>query len=305
MKSEARSFGPRSGQLVSTIIAMSYALKHRGGPVGIGAASAPHRRGVGAASAPHRRGVGPWPGGNGGDGGRMCRMAGRRRGFSMIELMVVIGVIAILVAILLPVLRAANESARQVRCASQLRQIGQAVFAYAANNRGMTPPWGGAFRIDDSDSPLSRGWIAMLWRYSGVKADSPLYHCPSFPVDDSTVTYFMSGRWTRLQTPEARSIALGRVRLSSAFLLVAETTAAQAYIPPFGTSNDPIDNTDKDDSGTRDLIFFGEAGGYNMHRNGNNVLFADGHVAVFRKHDPQAITYSPDRMENWDEVTGE
>lgn len=42
-----------------------------------------------------------------------------------------------------------------------------------------------------------------------------------------------------------------------------------------------------------------------MHRSGNNILFADGHVAIFKKHDPHAITYSPDRMENWDEVTGQ
>ena len=235
----------------------------------------------------------------------MCRMAGRWRAFSIVELLVVIGVIAILIAFLLPVLRAANESARTVRCASQLRQIGQAMYTYAAGNRGMTPPWGGKFRIDDSGSPLSRGWIAMLWRASGVRADSPLYHCPAYPVDDSTVTYFMTARWTRLQTPEARSVALGRIRLGSAFLLVAETTAPAEYLPPFGTSKDPIDNTDKDDSGQRDLVFFGEAGGYNMHRNGNNVLFADGHVAVFKKHDPHAITYSPNRMQNWDEVTGQ
>jgi prepilin-type processing-associated H-X9-DG protein len=145
----------------------------------------------------------------------------------------------------------------------------------------------------------------MLWRHTGVKADSPLYHCPAFPVDDRTVTYFMSARWTHLQVPEARSIPLARVRLSSQFLLVAETTAPQAYIPPFGTSDYPQDNPDKDDSGTRDLIFFGEPGGYNMHRGGNHVLFADGHVAAFKRHDPQALTYSPTRMQNWDEVTGE
>jgi prepilin-type processing-associated H-X9-DG protein len=183
--------------------------------------------------------------------------------------------------------------------------MGQAIFAYAANNKGLTPPWGGAFHIDDSASPLSRGWPAMLWRYSGVKADSPLYHCPAFPYDDGTVTYFLTAHWEHLQVPEAHSIALGRVRLSSQFLLVAEATADRAYIPPFGTLKKPEDNTDKDDSGHRDLVFFGEAGGYNMHRTGNNILFADGHVAIFKRHDPTAVTYSPSVMQNWDEVTGQ
>src|SRR3954467_8728542 len=103
-------------------------------------------------------------------------MRGRCRGFSLIELIVVIGVIALLIALLMPALRGARESARQVRCAAQLRVLGQGIFAYAANNRGMTPPWGGAFRIDTSGSFLSRGWPAALARYTGVKADSPLYH---------------------------------------------------------------------------------------------------------------------------------
>jgi prepilin-type N-terminal cleavage/methylation domain-containing protein/prepilin-type processing-associated H-X9-DG protein len=229
----------------------------------------------------------------------------RRRAFSLIELMVVIGIIAVLMALLMPTLRLVHESSRTVRCSSQLRQIGQGIFAYAAGSRGLTPPWGGAFRIDDSNSPLSRGWTAMLWRYTGVKADSPLYHCPAFPLDDRTVTYFLTAHWENLQSPPARSIALARVRLSSAFVLVADATAQRAYIPPFGTHNDPVDNTDKDDSGQRDLVFFGEAGGYNMHRSGNNVLFADGHVRIFKRHDATAITYGPDRIEAWDEVTGQ
>jgi prepilin-type N-terminal cleavage/methylation domain-containing protein/prepilin-type processing-associated H-X9-DG protein len=225
----------------------------------------------------------------------------RRRAFSLIELLVVIGIIAVLLGFLLPALRVARESARVTQCTSQLRLIGQGIFAYAAANHGITPPWGSEFNIDDSGSPLSYGWIAMLWRFTGVKADSPLYHCPAFPYDDRTVTYFMTAHWTHLH--DAHSIALSRVRLSSHFLLVAESTAQDAYTPPFGTSHEPQDNTDKDDAFTRDLVFFGEAGGYNMHRNGNNVLFADGHVATFKRHDPHALTYSPNEMQNWDELT--
>lgn len=229
----------------------------------------------------------------------MCR---RATAFTLVELLLVIGIIAVLVAMLLPTLRRAHESARALRCASQLRQIGQAIFSYAASNRGMTPPWGASFTIEDSTDPLSSGWTAFLARYAGAKASSPLYHCPSFPVDDDTVTYFLTAHWEHLQKPEVHSIALARVRLSSHFLLVAEATHQGAYILPFGTSTALVDNKDKDDSGQRDLVFLGEPGGYNMHLAGNNVLFADGHVRIFKRHDPSAITFSPDRMENWDEV---
>ena len=225
-------------------------------------------------------------------------------GFSLLELMVVIGIIAVLTGILMPALRVANESARATRCSSQLRQIGVAIYNYASANRGMTPPWGGAFNIDGSTDPLSHGWPAMLWRYTGVKANSPLYHCPTFPVDDDTVNYFMEAHWENLQSPAAHSISLARVRLSSQFVLVAEATAQRVYIPPFGNYNAVRDNTDKDDSGHQDLVFFGESGGYNMHRSGNNILFADGHVQIFPRHDPHAITYCPDQMQDWEDVTG-
>jgi len=235
----------------------------------------------------------------------MIRQFSHRRGFSLVELIVVIGTIAVLLGLLAPVLTVARESARAVRCGSQLRQIGQAIFGYAASNRGLTPPWGGRFRLDDSNDPLSQGWIAMLSRYSGAKANSPLYHCPAFAVDDDTVNYFLTARWENLQSPPAHSIALSRIRLTSQFLLAAEATSPRVYIPPFGDYKKPRDNTDKDDSGHRDLVFFGEAGGYNMHRSGNNILFADGHVRIFKRHDATAITYCPDRIENWDEVTGQ
>jgi prepilin-type N-terminal cleavage/methylation domain-containing protein/prepilin-type processing-associated H-X9-DG protein len=226
--------------------------------------------------------------------------------FSLVELIVVIGVIAILMAFLMPVLKVANDSARATQCASQLRQIGQAIFNYAGNNRGLTPAWGASIlNYGNVPDPVDRGWCALLRPYTGVRADTPLYHCPSFPEDDRTNTYFITARWGRLQSPEQRSIALGRIRLSSQFMLAAEATSAAGYIPPFGTSNDMRDNTDKDDSGKPRLVFFGESGGYNMHRTGNNILFADAHVQAFKKFDPPSLTYCPHRMENWDQVTGQ
>ena len=43
-------------------------------------------------------------------------------------------------------------------------------------------------------------------------------------------------------------------------------------------------------------------GGYNVHRQGLNVLFADNHVAVFKKFEPQELSYSPDGHATWEDL---
>jgi prepilin-type N-terminal cleavage/methylation domain-containing protein/prepilin-type processing-associated H-X9-DG protein len=59
--------------------------------------------------------------------------------FTLIELLVVIFIIALLIGILIPVLSAAKERANRVKCSANLRAIGQAEFAYAADNVGKYP----------------------------------------------------------------------------------------------------------------------------------------------------------------------
>jgi prepilin-type N-terminal cleavage/methylation domain-containing protein/prepilin-type processing-associated H-X9-DG protein len=58
------------------------------------------------------------------------------RGFSLIELLVVIGIVAILIALLLPALQRARVHARYVQCQSNMRQVGQGMLMYANNNKG-------------------------------------------------------------------------------------------------------------------------------------------------------------------------
>ncbi len=70
---------------------------------------------------------------------RRTLLRAREDGFTLVELLVVIGIGAILLGLLFPALRAARRSAQTAACASNQRQIGAAIFSYAGDNNECIP----------------------------------------------------------------------------------------------------------------------------------------------------------------------
>jgi prepilin-type N-terminal cleavage/methylation domain-containing protein/prepilin-type processing-associated H-X9-DG protein len=141
----------------------------------------------------------------------------KRAAFTLVELLVVIGIIAVLVALLLPALNRAREQARSTQCLSNLRQIAGAVVMYANENHYLMP--GGAWTIpqvkwdwiywDYTSATFNDPSEGALAHYLGItQKDSPqisVFRCPSDDIDTHVpystfpvyrYSYSMNGRMT-------------------------------------------------------------------------------------------------------------
>ncbi|BDI29303.1 hypothetical protein CCAX7_13540 [Capsulimonas corticalis] len=204
----------------------------------------------------------------------------RLRGFTLIELLVVIAIIAILAAILFPVFAKAREKARQISCASNMRQIGLGLVQYVQDydERMVLRSNGDGVAWPQSLQPYMKSQNVFQCP-SNPRKDQPMYSDDGNTIGRASYEASFQGGIQDYHpdaTPPEGAISLAQYSSPAQCIVVTETTArysdfnVDAGCPSvwcYDAAQYPTYNV-----GT---VFSG-------HTGMSNYLFADGHVKIYK-----------------------
>jgi len=223
----------------------------------------------------------------------------------MVELLVVIGIIAILGALALPAYNTVMTRARTAKCSSNLRNIATGMIQYAGDNNGSLPISGSVVTYGNTDPGTGQyGWTQQLEPYlgNGSSKEDPtgnsIYQCPDRALvrGNTYYSYFNGSHagYNDSAVPPATSFgAVNLMRMHSPSMHIIAGDISSPGM--FGNDDD-----DKDDY-TQDPGFQGysisSTGSYSsstspiaIHGGMVNMAFADGHVESLRAFDPLRMT---------------
>ena len=216
-----------------------------------------------------------------------------RRGFTLLELLVVIAIIAILAAMLLPALAAAKARAWTAQCQSNLHQINLAFKLYGDDSNERYPESGDVIAWNQTDLATGhRSWLQQLLPYVQT---TNIYKCPANkllpPAQQSDFNYFNGVRAAYIAANyRLASVISFKIQFPVAYVLSGDTL-----------DFDPLD-ADKDDY-TFNCVG-GAANGspwlsWQAHAKGQNIAFEDGHVKWYPGYNTKEMTFRYDSLHGW------
>lgn len=118
----------------------------------------------------------------------------QKRGFSLVELLVVLAIVVVLAGIVYASTGGVREKARQTVCLSNLHSIGQALFLYRQDYDGRDGP-GSATQMGLPPGPLALGLPPRRGGRPYVLGGDSAFHCPNVPQDELRRMQHRDGRW--------------------------------------------------------------------------------------------------------------
>ena len=231
----------------------------------------------------------------------------RGKGFTLIELLVVIAIIAILAAILFPVLISAKSASKKAKCQSNLKQIVSAALMYSDDYKGWTPaPIYGYLQWGQSLGNGLKGWTEAVSPYMKSKyktapkrGENKVFMCP-----EQIYNYSYGIDWYS-DSPNTRGFDIGIVARPTKMIFFFD-------LRPYWNENENVILSNNTDSGLSndtqpDAPCYYKMPGKNdtggapwwltwpgVHGGGNNLAFVDGHVKWFKDWDSRKMTFRGD-----------
>ncbi|HSU65923.1 MAG TPA: type II secretion system protein [Tepidisphaeraceae bacterium] len=209
-----------------------------------------------------------------------------RSGFTILELLVVIGIILVLVSILLPSIKSARQASLQVLCASRLHTLGHAFIAYASGNEGQMVTC-------KASGVSSRNWVfwqagrninqSALAPYLGLRDDAlrNAFRCPAaFPEEGQgfsggrayPLTFTMNAFLNRYRTMTYQKVK----NPANKIVVYDENENADDDIFWYQTARDTL--AARHGSRSEQVAGINGAAAATLYREMGNVLYFDGHV---------------------------
>jgi prepilin-type processing-associated H-X9-DG protein len=214
------------------------------------------------------------PGGNTPGNGARHRCT-PRGAFALVELLVVIGVIAVLLSLLLPAVGGARSSSKSVVCLGNLYSIGHSVLLYAGDNKDHYP----LSSHTEGSLGAPGAWLQSLDEYGVIPA---LRLCPADPARDQRLTSYATNDHFEPLTPGIdfnpithQPLPGGRRRALVTLSLIPRPCATVYVVEPLGDGT--IDHIHSIGWSRPDQV--GAVIAVTRHLGAANYLFADGHAA--------------------------